>query len=71
MPSAATAGEPRAGRPFSRRFGSTSNPINSSLIATALVPIAAGLGVPIGQTASLVTAPYLASAIAQTTASPI
>jgi MFS family permease len=61
-------------RPFSWRFtaplfiGSALNPINSSLIATALVPIARGLGVPIGRTAALVTALYLASAIAQPTA---
>jgi MFS family permease len=60
--------------PFSRTFtaplfiGSALNPINSSLIATALVPIARGLGVPVGQTAALVTALYLASAIAQPTA---
>lgn len=60
--------------PFSWRFtaplfiGSALNPINSSLIATALVPIARGLRVPIGQTAALVTALYLASAIAQPTA---
>jgi MFS family permease len=60
--------------PFSWRFttplfiGSALNPINSSLIATALVPIARGLGVSIGQAAALVTALYLASAIAQPTA---
>lgn len=60
--------------PFSWRFttplfiGSALNPINSSLIATALVPIAHGVGVSIGQTAALVTALYLASAIAQPTA---
>jgi len=63
-----------SGPPFSWRFttplfiGSALNPINSSLIATALVPIAHGLGVSIGQTAALVTALYLASAIAQPTA---
>jgi MFS family permease len=61
-------------RPFSWRFttplfiGSALNPINSSLIATALVPIAHSLGVSIGQTAALVTVLYLASAIAQPTA---
>lgn len=61
-------------RPFSWRFtvplfiGSALNPINSSLIATALVPIAHGLGVSIGRTAALVTALYLASAVAQPTA---
>jgi MFS family permease len=65
---------PPPGPPFSWRFtaplfmGSALNPINSSLIATALVPIAHGLGVSIGQTAALVTALYLASAIAQPTA---
>lgn len=59
---------------FSWRFtvplliGSALNPINSSLIATALVPIAADLHVRVGQTAALVTALYLASAIAQPTA---
>ncbi|GAA3546008.1 MFS transporter [Amycolatopsis ultiminotia] len=61
-------------RPFSWRFttplylASILNPINSSLIATALVPIAHGIGVSIGQTATLVTALYLASAVAQPTA---
>jgi MFS family permease len=61
-------------KPFSWRFttplfiGSALNPINSSLIATALVPIAAGVHVSVGQTAALVTALYLASAIAQPTA---
>ncbi|MFI5756316.1 MFS transporter [Streptomyces sp. NPDC051569] len=67
-------GARRSGRPFPYTFtaplfiGSALNPINSSLIATALVPIARGLGVPIGQTAALVTALYLASAVAQPTA---
>ncbi|HUZ18171.1 MAG TPA: MFS transporter, partial [Spirochaetia bacterium] len=57
--------------PFSWRFtlplylGSTLNPINSSLIATALVPIAAAMHVPVGQVASLVAAVYLTSAVAQ------
>ncbi|KAA9148178.1 MFS transporter [Amycolatopsis acidicola] len=61
-------------RPFSWRFttplylASILNPVNSSLIATALVPIAQGIGVSIGQTAALVTALYLASAVAQPTA---
>jgi len=45
--------------------GSTLNPINSSLIATALVPIAADLHVSVGSTAALVAAVYLASAIGQ------
>jgi MFS family permease len=44
------------------------NPINSSLIATALVPIAHAMGVSVGQTAVLVSALYLASSIAQPTA---
>ena len=43
------------------------NPINSSLIATALVPIAAAVHVSVGRTAVLVSALYLASAIAQPT----
>src|SRR5215469_1906160 len=65
---------PLRGRPFSWRFttplfiGSALNPVNSSLIATALLPIAHGIGVPIGQTVTLVTALYLATAIAQPTA---
>jgi MFS family permease len=64
----------RPGRPFPWQFtaplfiGSALNPVNSSLIATALLPIAHGIGVPIGQTAALVTALYLATAIAQPTA---
>ena len=41
------------------------------MIATALVPISAGLHVSIGQTAALVTALYLASAIAQPTAGKV
>jgi MFS family permease len=59
---------------FSWRFltplymGSTLNPINSSLLATALVPIATGLHVTVGSTAILITSLYLASAIAQPTA---
>lgn len=63
-----------SGRPFSWRFttplfiGSALNPINSSLIATALLPIAHGLGVRVGQTSALVTALYLATAVAQPTA---
>jgi MFS family permease len=62
------------GNAFSWRFvtplfmGSALNPINSSLIATALVPIAAALHVSVGRTAVLVSALYLASAIAQPTA---
>jgi MFS family permease len=61
------------GQPFSWRFttpmflGSALNPINSSLIATALVPIARGVHVSVGQTVALVSVLYLASAIAQPT----
>ncbi|ROP60782.1 MFS transporter [Curtobacterium sp. ZW137] len=78
MPSPASAATSAVtAKPFSWRFttplfvGSALNPINSSMIATALVPIASGLHVPIGQTASLVTALYLASAIAQPTAGKV
>ncbi|WDL98092.1 MFS transporter [Alicyclobacillus sp. ALC3] len=60
--------------PFSWRFvapmymGSTLNPINSSMLATALVPISAFMRVSVAQTTILVTALYLASSIAQPTA---
>ena len=73
MPSAgppATAGQEK---PFSWRFvtplfmGAALNPVNSSIIATALVPIAAAVHVSVGRTAVLVSALYLASAIAQPT----
>jgi MFS family permease len=58
-------------RPFGRRFvtplflGSALNPINSTLIATALVPIAHAMHVSVGRTSVLVAALYLASAVAQ------
>ena len=61
-------------RPFSPRFvtplfmGSALNPVNSSVIATALVYIAGSLHVPVGRTAILISSLYLASAIAQPTA---
>lgn len=64
----------RLRRPFPWQFttplflGSALNPVNSSLIATALISIAHGVGVPIGQVSALVTALYLATAIAQPTA---
>ncbi|MFE5097301.1 MFS transporter [Streptomyces sp. NPDC056638] len=48
--------------------GSALNPINSSIIATAMVPIAADLNVSVGATAVLVSSLYLASAVAQPTA---
>ncbi|MEC3995386.1 MFS transporter [Actinacidiphila sp. DG2A-62] len=61
-------------KPFPRRFtsplyvGSSLNPVNSSLMATALVPIATGLHVSVGSTSVLVSSLYLASAVAQPTA---
>jgi MFS family permease len=48
-------------------LGSALNPVNSSLLATALVPIARALHVSVGRTAVLVASLYLASAIAQPT----
>lgn len=57
--------------PFGWRFSSTLmlaatlNPLNSSIIATALVPISDALGVPVGRIAVLVTCLYVASAVAQ------
>ncbi|MFJ3303797.1 MFS transporter [Streptomyces sp. NPDC086549] len=63
-----------ARRPFSWSFttplyvGSSLNPVNSSIIATGLVPIAADLHVSMGSTAVLVSSLYLASAVAQPTA---
>ncbi|MDA8410664.1 MAG: MFS transporter [Treponema sp.] len=59
---------------FSWRFtlpvylGSTLNPINTSLIATALVPIAMAMQVPVGRVSALVAAVYLTSAVGQPTA---
>jgi MFS family permease len=59
--------------PFDWRFvaplmwGSALNPINSSIIATALVGIGSDLHVGIGSTAVLVSGLYLASAVAQPT----
>jgi MFS family permease len=49
-------------------LGSALNPINSSLIATALVPIALAMHVPVGQTSVLIAALYLTCAVAQPTA---
>lgn len=72
--STAGAGAAPPQAPFHWRFvtpmylGSALNPVNSSLIATALVPLADGLGVSVGRTAVLVSVLYLASAIAQPTA---
>lgn len=46
-------------------FGAVLNPVNSTMIATALLPIGRDLGVDAGRTASLVSSMYLASAISQ------
>lgn len=46
-------------------LGSILNPINSSIIAVALVPIASAFGAPPSQTAWLVSALYLATSIGQ------
>lgn len=73
MPGPALDRTTGAANAFAWRFmaplymGSALNPINSSLIATALVPIAAAIGVSVGRTAVLVSVLYLASAIAQPT----
>ncbi len=61
--------EPRAG--FNRRLlaplilGAVLNPVNSSIIAVSLVPIGRFFGAPPAQTAWLVSALYLATAIGQ------
>jgi len=46
-------------------LGSILNPINSSMLAVALVPIGIALGAPAAQTAWLVTALYLATSVGQ------
>ncbi|WP_348789777.1 MFS transporter [Leifsonia sp. NPDC080035] len=46
-------------------LGAILNPINSSIIAVALVPIATSLGAPASETAWLVSALYLATSIGQ------
>jgi len=46
-------------------LGSVLNPINSTIIAVALVPIGDALGVPPSRTAWLVSALYLATALGQ------
>ncbi|MGO4429715.1 MFS transporter, partial [Streptomyces sp. MCAF7] len=45
--------------------GSVLNPINSTIVAVALVPIGVALGAPPAQTAWLVSALYLATSIGQ------
>ncbi|MBP0460204.1 MFS transporter [Streptomyces bomunensis] len=46
-------------------LGSVLNPINSTIISVALIPIARALGVPPSQTAWLVSALYLATSLGQ------
>nr|WP_229928903.1 MFS transporter [Kitasatospora xanthocidica] len=46
-------------------LGSVLNPVNSSMIAVALVPVGAAFGAPPAETAWLVTGLYLATAIGQ------
>ncbi|MET8246475.1 MFS transporter [Streptomyces sp. NPDC005202] len=68
-------GDRRTARPapagFDRRLiapmvlGSVLNPVNSSMIAVALVPIGAAFGAPPAQTVWLVSALYLATAVGQ------
>jgi MFS family permease len=68
--SATTRRAAPAGR-FDRRLiapmilGSVLNPINSAMIAVALVPIGIAFGAPPGETAWLVSALYLATAVGQ------
>ncbi|MGW4567503.1 MFS transporter, partial [Streptomyces sp. NPDC004561] len=46
-------------------LGSVLNPINSSMIAVALVPIGVAFGAPPAETVWLVSALYLATAVGQ------
>jgi MFS family permease len=68
--STATAPKPKPAA-FDRRLivpmivGAIFNPINSSIIAVSLVPIGRAFGAPVSQTAWLVSALYLATAIGQ------
>jgi MFS family permease len=64
QPAAATAGFDRRLLP-PMMLGSILNPINSTVIAVSLVPIGAALGAPPAQTAWLVSALYLATALGQ------
>ncbi|HEJ9147369.1 TPA: MFS transporter [Serratia marcescens] len=48
-------------------LGSTLNPVNSTMISTALVPIATDLHASVAQTGWLIAGLYLASAVAQPT----
>lgn len=66
---AAAARQPRFGAKFvvAASFGSVLNPVNSSIIAVALVSIGRAFGVGADSTAWLVSALYLATAIGQPT----
>jgi MFS family permease len=70
----ANRASPTPERPFGARFvmpmlmGSSLNPINSSMIATALVSIAAAMHVSVGRASILISSLYLTSAVAQPTA---
>ena len=70
-PAVQSEDRPDRGRAFGPRFvtplfmGSALNPINSSVIATALVSIAVAMGVPVGQTSILISSLYLTCAVAQ------
>lgn len=63
--------KPRSQDAFDRRLlapmilGSILNPINSSIIAVSLIPIGVALGAPPSDTAWLVSALYLATAVGQ------
>ncbi|MGR3933573.1 MFS transporter [Streptomyces sp. BRA346] len=63
--------KPQARGGFDRRLlapmmlGSILNPVNSSIVSVSLVPIGAAFGAPPSQTAWLVSALYLATAIGQ------
>ncbi|MUZ75287.1 MFS transporter [Agrobacterium vitis] len=48
-------------------FGSILNPVNSTMIATALVPIAVNFHASVAETGWLIAGLYLASAVAQPT----
>ena len=68
-----TGGHAVAGKPFGFRFllpialGSCLNPINSTMIATALVPIANEFHAGVAQTGWLIAGLYLCCAVAQPT----
>ncbi|MFF2079762.1 MFS transporter [Kitasatospora sp. NPDC058162] len=73
-PAEESAGPPEAGGPgsgFNRRLlapmvlGSVLNPVNSSMIAVALVPVGTAFGAPPAETAWLVSGLYLATAVGQ------